>query len=156
MTLPVSVCDEIVAPPWEDMSPEDPRRRFSRHLLYDLTRPEKSPLLLAALAKEAGGLALCQRNEQNTAPVAAIFKDTADPDYGTIHAAITEAKKKLDEIKRFDMPGFRPRSEWVREMKPLASCRRSFRTTIQSTSMPSSDVTGNPCGRGRRRLVRRR
>ncbi len=46
MTLPVSVCNEIVAPPWEDMSPEDPRRRFSRHLLYDLTRPRNHPCCL--------------------------------------------------------------------------------------------------------------
>jgi hypothetical protein len=117
MTLPMSVCDEIVAPPWDDMSPKDPRRRFSRHLLYDLTRPARSPLLLAALAKEAGGLALCRTTKQNTTLTAIIFKDTADPDYVTIHAAITDAKKKLDEIKRFDMPGFRPRVEWVREMK---------------------------------------
>jgi hypothetical protein len=99
------------------MSPKDPRRRFSRHLLYDLTRPARSPLLLAALAKEAGGLALCRTTKQNTTLTAIIFKDTADPDYVTIHAAITDAKKKLDEIKRFDMPGFRPRVEWVREMK---------------------------------------
>jgi hypothetical protein len=116
-TLPLSVCDEIVAPPWENMSPKDPRRRFSRHLLYDLTRPEKSLLLLASLAKEAGGLALCRTTRQNTTAMAAVFKDTADPDYVKIRAAITEAKKKLDEIKRFDMPGFRPRCEWVREMK---------------------------------------
>ena len=104
MTLPASVCDEIVAPPWEDMSPEDPRRRFSRHLLYDLTRPEKSPLLLAALAKEAGGLAPCRADKQNADPVAAIFKDTADPDYVTIHAAITDAKKKLDESNASTCP----------------------------------------------------
>ena len=117
MALPASVCDEIVGPPWEDMSPKDPRRQFSRHLLYDLTRPEKSPLLLAALAKEAGGLALCRTNRQDTNSVIALFKDTADPDYVKIHAAIADAKKKLEEIKRFDMPGFQPRAEWVREMK---------------------------------------
>ncbi|MBI5385577.1 MAG: discoidin domain-containing protein [Verrucomicrobia bacterium] len=116
-TLPVSVCDEIVAPPWEDMSPHDPRRRFSRHLLYNLTRPEKSPLLLAALAKEAGGLALCRADKENTNSVVAVFKTTADPDYVKMLAAIAEAKKQLEEIKRFDMPGFRPRPEWVREMK---------------------------------------
>lgn len=117
LTLPVSVCDEIVAPPWEDMSPNDPRRRFSRHLLYNLTRPEQSPLLLAALAKEAGGLALCREGGPGTDSVAAVFRDTTDPDYQTILAAIVDAHKALEEIKRFDMPGFQPRPEWVREMK---------------------------------------
>jgi hypothetical protein len=117
MTLPLSVCDEIVAPPWEDMAPKDPRRQFSRHLLYNLTRPEKSPLLLAPLAKEAGGLALCRTSLQDTNSRLASFQNTADPDYAKILAAIAEAKKKLEEIKRFDMPGFHPRPEWVREMK---------------------------------------
>jgi hypothetical protein len=112
--LPLSVCDEIVAPPWEDMSPNDPRRRFSRHLLYNLTRPEKSALLLAPLAKPAGGLALCKTGANAPAEV---FRDTRDPDYRLVQAAIAEAKKSLDNMKRFDMPGFRPRPEWVREMK---------------------------------------
>ena len=26
-------------------------------------------------------------------------------------------KDRLDAVKRFDMPGFRPRVDWVREMK---------------------------------------
>jgi hypothetical protein len=26
-------------------------------------------------------------------------------------------KERLDQIKRFDMPDFRPRKDWVREMK---------------------------------------
>jgi hypothetical protein len=126
MTLPVSVCDEIVAPPWEDMTPEDPRRKFSRHLLYNLARPEKSPLLLAALAKDAGGLALCRKSQQDTNSGVAIIKDTADPDYVKIHAAIADAKKKLEEIRRFDMPGFRPRPEWVREMKRFGILPATF------------------------------
>ena len=126
MRLPVSVCDEIVAPPWVDMSPADPRRRFSRHLLYDLSRPEKSPLLLAALSKEGGGLAICRTTKKNTPSKVSVFKDTADPDYLTILAAISDAKRKLEEIKRFDMPGFHPRSEWVREMKRFGVLSTAF------------------------------
>ena len=26
-------------------------------------------------------------------------------------------QEQLDQVKRFDMPGFRPRPDWVREMK---------------------------------------
>ncbi len=39
-----------------------------------------------------------------------------DADYRAVLAGIRDAKKKLDEIKRFDMPGFRPRSAYLREM----------------------------------------
>jgi hypothetical protein len=52
-----------------------------------------------------------------SAEPAEVFRSTGDADYQTILAAITDAKKHLDTIKRFDMPGFRPRYDWVREMK---------------------------------------
>ena len=58
------------APPWEDLTPDDLRRRWSRHLMYNLTRPEKSLLLLAPLAKQAGGLEACGQ---------AVFADTPTP-----------------------------------------------------------------------------
>jgi hypothetical protein len=96
------------APPWVDFTPQDVRRRWSRHLLYNLTRPEKSLLLLAPLAKQAGGLAHCGQT---------VFADARDADYRKILRAIEDAKSKLDAIKRFDMPGFRPRSEWIAKMQ---------------------------------------
>jgi hypothetical protein len=95
-------------PPWEPLTPDDVRRRWTRHLLYNLTRPEKSLLLLAPLSRKAGGLESCGWP---------VLGDTADEDYQKVLRAIRDAKKKLDEIKRFDMPGFRPRAEYVREMK---------------------------------------
>jgi len=95
-------------PPWVPLAPNDVRRRWTRHLLYNLTRPEKSLVLLAPLFRKAGGLESCGR------PVLA---DTADPDYQKVLRAIRDAKERLDQIKRFDMPGFRPRTEYVREMQ---------------------------------------
>jgi hypothetical protein len=95
-------------PPWTDLAPDDTRRRWSRHLVYNLTRPEKSLLLVAPLSKQAGGLEACGRPT---------FTDTNDPDYQRILLAIGDAKKKLEEIRRFDMPGFRPRAEYVRQMQ---------------------------------------
>ncbi|MBM4040141.1 MAG: hypothetical protein FJ290_16675, partial [Planctomycetes bacterium] len=94
--------------PWIDLTPNDIRRRWSRHLFYNLSRPGKSLLLLAPLAKAAGGLEACGK---------AIFADKADADYQKVLLAISEAKRKLDEIKRFDMPGFRPRAEYVAYMQ---------------------------------------
>ena len=76
--------------------------------LCNLSRPEKSLLVLAPLAKAAGGLGLCRPG---------VFADTGDAGYREILGAITEAARKLQAIKRFDMPGFRPNRHYVREMQ---------------------------------------
>jgi len=94
--------------PWIPLTPDDIRRRFSRHLFYNLSRPDKSLILLAPLSKQVGGYESCGQ---------AVFPDTADSDYQTVLRSIRDAKNKLDEIKRFDMPGFRPRPEYLHEMK---------------------------------------
>ncbi len=76
--------------------------------LANLSHPEKSFLLRAPLAKEAGGLALCGE---------AVFQNTDDPVYKEILAGIEGARHQLAEIKRFDMPGFRPNEHYIREMQ---------------------------------------
>ncbi|MDR0871572.1 MAG: hypothetical protein LBN39_12355, partial [Planctomycetaceae bacterium] len=106
--LPLSVSDEIRHTWWVyPNGPNDSRRKYSRHLFFDLTRPEKSALLLAPLSKEDGGYAACGNYT--------LKKDSEA--YKTIFAGINRAKQRLDEIKRFDMPGFQPRWEYLREMK---------------------------------------
>jgi mono/diheme cytochrome c family protein len=106
--LPLTPSDDQKLPPWDPLQPRDLRRHFSRHVLYNLTRPEMSPLLLAALARSGGGWGLCRGT---------VFSTPTDPDYGLVLAGIREAAGKLAEMKRFDMPGFVPRVDWVREMK---------------------------------------
>ncbi|MFA5193776.1 MAG: hypothetical protein WC740_23955, partial [Verrucomicrobiia bacterium] len=96
------------APPWTDLTPDDVRRRWSRDLFYNLSRPDKSLILLAPLAKSAGGLERCGTP---------VFASASDADYQRVLLAIQDAKARLDQIKRFDMPGFRPRAEWVRSMQ---------------------------------------
>ena len=76
--------------------------------LSNLTWPEKSYLLRAPLSPDAGGYGLCAEP---------VFRDTADPDYQTMLRAIVDAKAHLAEIKRFDMPGFRPNEHYFREMQ---------------------------------------
>lgn len=96
----------------------NPDFRFSRHLIYNLSRPELSLQLLAPLAKEAGGYDVCRtKSESRTQSSDAVFTSMGDPDYQTLLSAIHDAKRHLDHIKRFDMPGFQPRREYVREMK---------------------------------------
>ncbi|MFO7906127.1 MAG: hypothetical protein ACQESR_18455 [Planctomycetota bacterium] len=76
--------------------------------LCDLTRPEKSLLLRAPLSPEAGGLGWCGKE---------VFADTEDPDYQVVLAAIVAASDRLAEIKRFDMPGFRPNVYYLRKLQ---------------------------------------
>jgi mono/diheme cytochrome c family protein len=109
--LPESVSDDMGLPPWLEMGPGDPRRTYSNHLLYNLTRPEQSILLLAPLAASAGGYGICR-----PASGAAVFASTADPGYQALLASVRAAKDKLDTVRRFDMPGFRPHPGWIREM----------------------------------------
>ncbi len=76
--------------------------------LSNLDRPEKSYLLLAPLAKEAGGLGLCEKP---------VFANTDDPLYQQILATVRDARDRLQAGKRFDMPGFRPNEHYLREMQ---------------------------------------
>ncbi len=85
----------------------DPRLQFSRHILYNLSRPEKSLLVRAPLATAAGGYELCGQ----------VFTSTEDADFQAIVAGIEEAKAYLETIGRFNLPGFRPEPEYIREMQ---------------------------------------
>jgi len=76
--------------------------------LYNLSRPEKSFMLRAPLAKEAGGRAMCKE---------VVFASTEDPLYQALLARIRDAHDRLMAGKRFDMPGFRPNEHYIREMQ---------------------------------------
>lgn len=120
MALPDSPSDNMGMPPW-DIKYDDPRLRFSRHILYNLTRPEKSLQILAPLARDAGGLGICAGEDGIS-----VFNHTEDPDYVTLLAAIRRTKAQLDEISRFDMPTFRPTQAYMREMKRFGVLPQDF------------------------------
>jgi hypothetical protein len=109
--LPLSLSDEREVSFWQP-DWNDPRLRLSRHIVFNLTRPEKSLMLLAPLAEEAGGYGLCQSKGGNRP----VFVDPHDPDYQKILAMCRAGQRRLEEIKRFDMPGFRPPAPYLREM----------------------------------------
>jgi hypothetical protein len=94
----------------------DVRVRYSRHLMFNLTRPDRSLILLAPLASEVGGLELC-RTGRTSNEAAVVFADTSDPDYRKILAMCREGHEQLETIRRFDMPEFRPADSYVREMR---------------------------------------
>ncbi len=97
----------------------------------NLSHPEQSSYLAAPLARAAGGLERCRpRAPPGGAPAqaagtnvplesagTAIFASTNDPDYRTILGEIQRVKERLDQMKRFDMPGFRPHDAYLRELQ---------------------------------------
>ncbi len=96
----------------------DPRLQFSRHILYNLSRPEQSLLLLAPLSDSASGYGIC----------GPVFSSRADEDFRTMLAGIQEMKEHLESIGRFSMPGFRPEPEYVREMQRYGILPPDLRT----------------------------
>ena len=110
--LPTSLCDERGVSFWR-FDTADPRLKLSRHLVFNLSRPEDSLMLLAPLSMAAGGWGLCRDAEGNSVEVLATRND---PDYEKLLAMVVAGEENLNRIKRFDMPGFRPRPEYVREM----------------------------------------
>jgi hypothetical protein len=136
-TMPRHVTDTLRGLSYADMlSWERPLSRYSRHRIFNLTRPEKSLVLLAPLARNAGGYAEGEpvpglvKEDRGVAPKPVVhpvvFDDTTDADYQNILAHVTAAGERLNEIKRFDMPGFQPNKHYVREMKRYGVLPPSF------------------------------
>ena len=92
-----------------EQGPRAPQFSFaSTQSMCNLTRPEKSLILRAPLAADAGGLELCDE---------AVFESKRDLGYQRMLAMIKVTAEQLKTHKRFDMPGFRPNKHYVREMK---------------------------------------
>jgi len=90
--------------------------KYDDQILYNLSRPAKSPLLLAPLSQQAGGWGLCKTSAGGRSDTS-VFATAEDPDYQDLLTSIQAGKAFLDRIKRFDMAGFRPNEHYVREMK---------------------------------------
>lgn len=110
--IPRALSDERKISFWKPNMP-DRVHATSRHRVFNLSRPDRSLLLLAPLAREAGGYELC-RKDGGDKPV---FAGTEDPDYGILLAMVAAGRDRLEEITRFDMPDFRPRRAYLREMQ---------------------------------------
>ena len=90
--------------------------RFNRHVIFNLTTPEQSKILLGPLAKDAGGNGRC-RGTGRDAGGNAVFADTTDPDYQTILAGIERGRSYLlEESNRFSMTPFVANWPYTREM----------------------------------------
>ena len=90
--------------------------RFSNHVLYNFTRPEKSPILLAPLAKAAGGWGLCPD----------LFLQQSDPDYQAMLGRICEGKALFDAKPRWGTSEFAPNRQYIRELKKFGVLAADF------------------------------
>ncbi|MHC4253706.1 MAG: hypothetical protein ACYS9X_31715, partial [Planctomycetota bacterium] len=118
--LPANLSDEIGISFWR-MSMKDARLAHSRHRVWNLSRPEKSLMLLAPLAKPAGGFGKC--TPKGGKPV---FADDGDDAYRAILALAAAGKRRLEEITRFDMADFKPPRPYLREMHRYGVLPDSF------------------------------
>jgi hypothetical protein len=91
---------------------EDPARRLSGHVAFNLSRPGKSTLLLAPLTKAAGGYGICEGHSGES-----VFQTAADPDYLKLLNCIKDYRAALEKATRFDMASFRPHPTYVSEMQ---------------------------------------
>ncbi|OGV67393.1 MAG: hypothetical protein A2283_09510 [Lentisphaerae bacterium RIFOXYA12_FULL_48_11] len=120
-----TLSDEIGLSFWAP-NMDDLRLKYSRHVVFNLSRPEKSLILLAPLAKSAGGYGLCRPKGAASDADSKVFVSKDDTGYKLLLAMCEGGKCYLEEIKRFDMPGFKPRSEYIREMKRYKLLPESF------------------------------
>jgi hypothetical protein len=91
--------------------------KFATALLFNESRPGKSMALLAPLAKEAGGYGICP---------GPVFKSKDDPDYQRMLKALQPAGDYLKTAVLYNMPGFRPNTHYLREMKRYGILPRDF------------------------------
>ncbi len=103
-----------------NLSDGNSHRRTTRNLVWNLTRPDRSLMVLAPLSRDAGGLGLCRQRKPGgkLGGRANVFTSVDDADYQKILALCVDGKDHLETNNpRFDMPGFRPPPEYIREMK---------------------------------------
>jgi len=98
----------------------DPARKYDWEVLINFTNPEESAILLAPLAKSAGGYQSCG---------AAVFADKNDPDYKKMLDAIQESKQRYTANPPWGQEGWLPNPQYIREMKRFGILPESFDIT---------------------------
>ncbi len=85
----------------------DPLLRYSENILLNFTAPAASPLLLAPLARSAGGWESCGPP---------VFAGTDDPDFRALCDAVDRGRRSLEDAGNFGSARFRPNAQYLREM----------------------------------------
>ncbi len=118
LRIPQTLTDENEVSFWRP-DWNDPRLHRVRHVVFNLSDPEHSLMLMAPLSPAEGGYGSCREIRKNGSygdPVE-VFKSKNDRSYLAILAMIQAGKSRLEEVTRFDMPDFKPHPAYFREMK---------------------------------------
>ncbi len=97
---------------------------------YNMTNPEKSLILLAPLAKSAGGLELCKPKKRRgkvdkNQPETPIFRDRSDPDFKMLEQLVSVVKEQQGHPRWID-DDHKPVFWYIREMKRFGALPKDF------------------------------
>ncbi len=126
-SIPTAISDNKGMNP-EKVRLDSAKIPFLQHIVFNLSRPGKSLVCLAPLSPQAGGMGMVKRDKQGkpVGKVHWVFESTDDPDYQKILAFVRDGKERLDQIKRWTMPGYRPPRPYIREMIRYGILRSDF------------------------------
>jgi hypothetical protein len=118
LRIPNTLTDENEVSFWRP-DWDDPKLNRVRHVVFNLSEPEHSLMLMAPLSLKEGGYGSCREilTDGSYGDPVEIFKNKKDPSYQAILAMIQAGKKRLEEVTRFDMPHFKPHPAYFRELK---------------------------------------
>lgn len=128
LRIPVNLTHENGVSFWRPENWDEPALKRVRHMVFNLSNPENSVMLLAPLSKEAGGYGKCRViiDDGTYGQTADVFKNKNDKDYLAILKMIQAGKEKLNEVTRFEMPNFKPHTAYIREMKKYGILSKAF------------------------------
>jgi len=118
---PQIMYDNNTTPKWLQAKRSDMTSAF---WLFNLSHPEDSVALKMTLDKKAGGWAR-QKEPVKTYPAGEtiwdnhpiVFESKNDPDYQAFLASVVDAQRRLNDDKRFNMPGYKLDPIYLRFMK---------------------------------------
>jgi len=128
LRIPVNITHENDVSFWRPENWDDPALKRVRHMVFNLTNPEKSVILLGPLSKQAGGYGACREvlKDGSYGGNVEVFRNKKDKDYQAILGMLHAGKKRLQEVTRFDMAGFKPHPAYIREMKKYGILSKDF------------------------------
>ena len=100
--------------------------------------PRSRCILLAPLAESAGGWGLC-RDPEDPRAGDRLRRHRRSRTTRSCWPCAPPARRAWTQIKRFDMPGFQPRTDWVREMKRYGILPADVEPEAASMSTPPSE-----------------
>ena len=141
LRIPKTLTDENEVSFWRPSNWSEPAMKRVRHMVFNLSNPEQSVMLLAPLSKEAGGYGTCKEilEDGSYGKAVEVFKNTNDKDYQAILGMIEAGKRKLNEVTRFDMADFKPHQAYIREMKKYGILSEDFDAELDKVDVYELD-----------------